>query len=216
MAIVPANCMHCSYIARLHAEGISTGFLPRLGIKFLTQLYSAMVASEYGVLLVSVDENREANGFVSGSRSVKSFYLDFLFSVYGFKSAIEIGNLLFKRKGSDTHYGLVPMRSLLTKSKETLLYPFKGVVDPLPKAELISIVVAEEERNRGVAKDLFEGLKAEFLRQGIGQFKVYVSVENKRACDFYEKVGGRFTRQIEVHKGEVSNVYIFNTDSKRI
>jgi len=88
--------------------------------------------------------------------------------------------------------------------------------DSLPKAELISIVVDEEKRSRGIAKDLLEALNHEFLLQGIKQFKVYVGVENKRACRFYEKLGGRFTKKIEVHQGQLSNVYVFNADSKRI
>jgi ribosomal protein S18 acetylase RimI-like enzyme len=211
MAIIRADRPHCPSIARLHLAGISAGFLPRLGIRFLTQLYSAMVVSKYGVLLVSVDEKGDPDGFVSGSILLKSLYLDFLFSTYGFRSAIEVGSSLFKREKKNRRHDQDSIRLLLTKCIGTLLYPFKRTADSLPKAELISIVVDEKRRSGGIAKDLLAALEREFFRQGISQFKVYAGAENKRACSFYEKLGGKFMKQIEVHKGEISNLYVFNT-----
>ena len=48
--------------------------------------------------------------------------------------------------------------------------------------------------------------------QGIKRLKVAVSGDNKRACRLYEKAGGTLLRQIEVHRGENSNVYVFDTN----
>ena len=78
-------------------------------------------------------------------------------------------------------------------------------------AELLSIVVKKEKWGSGMAKKLLEGLKEKFFVQGLKQFKVVVGVENIRACRFYENSGGKLVKRIEVHRGEMSNVYVFET-----
>jgi len=50
-----------------------------------------------------------------------------------------------------------------------------------------------------------------FSGPGVNRFKVAGGAENKRACRFYEKNGGILANQIEVHRGEQSNVYLFES-----
>jgi len=78
-----------------------------------------------------------------------------------------------------------------------------------PKAELLSIVVKKEKWASRIAKGFLKELNKQFLIMEVNRFKVVVSAENKGACRFYEKNGGRLIGHIEVHKGEKSNVYVF-------
>lgn len=83
----------------------------------------------------------------------------------------------------------------------------------LPSAELLSIVIAEEGRGKGLAKQLIEkGLK-ECTNRGIDKIKVLVGADNKPANELYQKCGFELVGQIENH-GVLSNIYVVET-SKR-
>ena len=79
----------------------------------------------------------------------------------------------------------------------------------MPKAELLSIVVNETYRGKGISQKLFARLVEEFKKRGSEQFKVTVGSNVKPACRFYEKMGGILHAEIEVHKGEKSRVYVW-------
>src|SRR5688500_7492093 len=70
-------------VARLHAHGITEGFLTSLGERFLTYLYSAMAGSPNATLFVSRDEQGTVVGFVAGATSPGAFYREF-FRRHGF------------------------------------------------------------------------------------------------------------------------------------
>ena len=97
---------------------------------------------------------------------------------------------------------------IFKKIFETLLYPVKKDSD-LPKAELLSIVVDETYRGKGISQRLFNKLTEEFKKDGIEKFKVVVGSNLLPACRFYEKMGGILHLEIEVHKGEKSRVYVW-------
>lgn len=79
----------------------------------------------------------------------------------------------------------------------------------MPEAELLSIVVDEAYRGKGISPRLFNKLIEEFKKVGIEKFKVVVGSNLLPACRFYEKMGGVFHSEIEVHKGERSRVYVW-------
>lgn len=79
----------------------------------------------------------------------------------------------------------------------------------MPKAELLSIVVEEAYRGEGISQRLFNKLVEEFEKYDIDRFKVVVGSNLLPACKFYEKMGGIFHSEIEVHKGEKSRVYVW-------
>ena len=210
MSIVFARKEHCAAIAQLHMDGIKTGFLPNLGHDFLTRLYKAMVDSRYGLLLVALDEWSQIQGFVSASKSTRKFCLSFMLCPFGIKSAF---SLLAKRskKPRQTPAGANGFSNFLEKCGETLSYPFRNTDCILPEAELLSIVVKKENRGGGIGGELIAVLKKRFSYQGIKKFRVVVGSDNKGACRFYERYGGKLIKEVEVHKGEISNLYTFQT-----
>ena len=148
---------------------------------------------------------------MSASKSTRRFYIDFLLSLYSLKSAAGIFRSLLNKNTTGIPVKAYSKSSLFVKCLESLCYPFRKKEDSLPRAELLSIVVKKEKWGSGIAKELLERLKEEFSIQGLNQFKVVVGVENIRACRFYENAGSKLVKQIEVHRGETSNVYLFET-----
>ena len=77
----------------------------------------------------------------------------------------------------------------------------------LPKAELLSIVVAHDEAGKGLATALIHKALAECARRGIGKVKVLVAADNKPANKLYLKCGFKFIGQLDNH-GVRSNIYV--------
>jgi len=200
--IVPANPEQVMAVAWLHLEAIPTAFLSSLGTGVLSYLYRGMSESLHATLLVAVDSKQQVVGFVSGTDSVQSFYMDFIRSRFAWR----VGWSLLISAGRYSPF-------LVSRIFETLRYPFRKKVTPtdLPTAELLSIAITEEWRGTSVATQLMEALKNDFKQRGVQQFKVVVGKDNLRACRYYEKMGGKLAAEIEVHQGEPSCVYVFST-----
>lgn len=96
----------------------------------------------------------------------------------------------------------------MKKILETLPYPSKKEGD-LPYAKLLSIVVDERYRGRGVSGELFNALVNEFASQSVNRFKVIVGADLTPACRFYEYAGCVLHSEIEVHAGMKSRVYVW-------
>ncbi len=182
-------------VAEIHRDSIKTGFLSSLGVPFLTELYKNMARSPNAFVLVYRTPEGNIEGFVSASTNVKGFYRDFVL-----KNFLKVTILLLPRV-----FNLKTLKKIL----ETLMYPVSE--GDLPEAELLSIAVTEKMRGKGAAKRLFNAFVEEMRRRGIKTFKVTVSENNLRANRFYEKVGFVFHTYIEVHRGERSKVWIYNT-----
>jgi len=181
-------------VAKLHQTYMERGFLSTLGSTFLARLYAAMLASEHAFCIVARDGAQVA-GFVSGTKHVAGFYKEFIL-----RDFFSVGLILLPKIIS-----LPTMKKML----ETLVYPSKEKGD-LPDAELLSIVIDKRYRGQGVSVELFNALVDEFASQSVNRFKVVVGANLTAANRFYEKAGGEVVKQIEVHKGEMSNIYLFD------
>lgn len=197
MKIEKLNKCQVRKVATLHKSYIHSSFLSSLGNSFLELLYGSMINSDSAFCLVAV-ENEKPIGFVAGVTKLNSFHKEFInkkFLLAGCIIAVKV---------------IRP--SLFKKTLETLTYPKKRDIN-LPEAELISIVVEEKFQEQGVAKLLFQALVEEFKKKGIEEFKIVVGSQLGKAKLFYEKMGGIFLKQIEVHKGEKSEVYIWKINT---
>lgn len=175
-------------IAALHREGISTGFLPRLGPGFLGQLYEAMLEEPGSIVLVAADRYGPV-AFVAGVPDVGSFYSRF-FRQRGVRAAWSAGARLLRP-------------SMVKRAVETATY--EGKDDDIP-AELLSTAVSPPYRGRGIAGQLSRRLLDDLAAAGIKSVKVVVAEENQAARRLYESVGFRDHDRIEVHEGEPSIV----------
>lgn len=185
-------------IAKLHIEGISTGFISSLGIDFVTALYDAIAQSKSSFGFVAGRENR-IFGFIVFTVNLNALY----------KSAI-------LKKGAIFTLMLVwRMFSYKTIKRvfETLFYPARIKKINLPSAELLSIVITQEQRKKGLATELVRKGLVECARRGIEKVKVLVAADNKPANKLYLKCGFELVGQIENH-GVLSNIYVAETGKK--
>lgn len=182
-------------IARLHMEGINQGFLPQLGLGFMTLLYEAIDRSPDAVLLVEQQGDRVL-GFVSGAASMKPIYKQLL------RKNIHLIAVL-------TPSLVRPAR--LKRIFEILRYSRSGHhqdVPALPTFELLSIVVSPEARGTGCADKLYKKLIQYCEARDIEAFKIIVGDALVPAHKFYQRMGAIAAARIEVHKGEGSVVYV--------
>jgi|DewCreStandDraft_4_1066084.scaffolds.fasta_scaffold32623_3 ribosomal protein S18 acetylase RimI-like enzyme len=183
---------HAESVARLHQEGIPTGFLSSLGVAFLTDLYRSISQSPEGFGFV-VCENQTVVGFVAFTTNLRRLYKTVLWG-HGIKL---IGRLLPRLFSVKT----------IKKIIQNLVYPGKTQKLNLPQAELLSIAVSHSCRGKGLAGHLIHSGFEECRRRGISQVKVLVAQANQTANRLYQKNGFTLITQIDSH-GCISNIYV--------
>ncbi|HYU58047.1 MAG TPA: GNAT family N-acetyltransferase [Actinomycetota bacterium] len=177
-------------MARLHARGIHEGFLATLGEPFLTLLYEAMASSDRAVLLVARTGTGAVAGFVAGAAHPGAFYREFLL-----------------RRGVRAAARLAPRAvrpQVARRIWETLRHlGAEGGGGP----ELLSIAVGDRGRRSGTGTALARGLEDALGAGGASRLVVVVAERNAPARAFYERLGFRPARTLEVHRGERSIRY---------
>ena len=180
-------------IASLHCDHINQGFFATLGVPFLTLLYEAIDKDSESVLLVErVD--RSVVGFVTGTRGLGRIYKQLLLKplrlIYSLKSCLLSPSKMYK------------IIEVLLISKGS------NISADLPKQELLSIVVNPTYQGGGHAKNLFKALCVHFREEGVSSFSIVVGSNLDRAHAFYTKMGSIPVKEIQVHKGADSVVYV--------
>ena len=180
-------------VASLHCDNINQGFLATLGVPFLTLLYEAIDKDSESVLLVERVDLRVV-GFVTGTHGLRRIYKQLLLKPF---------RLIFSLKSC------ILSPSKMYKILEVLLIS-KGsnISADLPREELLSIVVNPAYQGGGHAENLFKALCSHFREEGVSSFSIVVGVNLDRAHAFYTKMGSIPVKQIQVHKGADSVVYV--------
>jgi ribosomal protein S18 acetylase RimI-like enzyme len=180
------------FCARLHREGIATGFLSSLGRGFLTVLYRSLIADDAGVVLIAEDVSGPV-GFVTGITDTSGFYRRFV-----------------KRYGMEAGIRAIPSLvrpSAIRKLIETARYGGEDEVELA--AELLSMAVVSARRGRGIAGRLQSELLQRLTDLGVGAVKVVVGSANAPAIAAYRKAGFDPAGTTEVHEGETSEVLVW-------
>ena len=180
-------------IAHLHEQNIESGFLSSLGGQFLKMVYFSI--QEKGVL-IGLRRDKVIIGFISGVENLSAVYAEFVRKNF-LKAIFYILPKVFSFKITKKLFDLV-------------VYPFKKKTDKmkLPNAELLSIVVGAGYRGAGLADLLYKELVKDFKSQNIKDFKIIVGGNLIAAQKFYEKMGAIKSKNINIHKGENSWVYL--------
>jgi ribosomal protein S18 acetylase RimI-like enzyme len=178
-------------LARLHRASMPTAFLPALGDSFLRELYRA-IATEPGGFAFVAEDGPHVIGFVAGASSVREFYGRFC-RQHGLRAGIAAAPRLLRP-------------SVLRRFREIVSYPARS--GDLPDAELLSIAVDDRSRKKGLGRRLVRAVVDELGRRGAEEVKVVVDASNVAANRLYEAVGFRHAREIDVHDGVVSNVWV--------
>ncbi len=180
-------------VAALHCHGIPDGFLSKLGARFCTQLYRGIASAPRSGVWVAKDESDRVLGYVSGTADVGRCYRSVL---------VRRGLMLAVCALPATKHGRT-WRSI----GETLRYPWRRFASgagarPVSrtKAELLSIVVGDQGRGRGIASRLVRHLEHELVRWDCeATYWVVTMATDPRSNAFYVKVGFRAVRDFEHH-----------------
>ncbi len=192
-------------VAALHGVAIDEGFLSTLGDRFLARLYSRIVASPHGFLLVA--DSHEATeggprvaGFVAGSAAVGRLYREFLWRD-GLSAAMSSAPRLVRslpRVVETLRYGATdsPARDEMDAGSRTTA----------TETELLALAVDDSERQRGIGKALVEAFMTTARAGGSASARVVVGSTNDRAIALYSRAGFSDSERLELHAGTESLV----------
>ena len=167
-------------LARLHTDGISTGFLPSLGPRFMRRLYRALIGYEQAVVLVADDGNGPV-GFVAGVLDTGAFYKHFI-----------------------RHHGLAAGWAALPRALRPLV--MKRVWESLRYEGADHAALVAVARGRGLGTRLGKQFLTELAQKGASEVTVVVGSDNAQAIAAYLKMGFVPSGTMEVHAGEESAV----------
>lgn len=181
-------------IALLHKECIPTGFLSSLDTKYLSLMYKIIIEERFCFV---AEQDNKIIGFISGTIDSKALYKKIMS-----KNLLKLMPLFIKKIFSYT---------FIKKSISSFLIPFKtgkgekNKEEVLP--ELLSIVISKDIQSKGIGTKLLFELESELKQKGFKKYKVIAGDNLVSANKFYLKNGFILSEQIELHKGQVSNIY---------
>jgi glycosyltransferase involved in cell wall biosynthesis/ribosomal protein S18 acetylase RimI-like enzyme len=187
-------------LADLHRELLPTAFLPSLGDGVLRALYRALRRDERSVVLVA-EEHGSIVGFAAATASVRRFYRRFV-RRHGARAAVLAAPRLIRPP-------------VLRRALETFAYQRRTPPD-LPDAELLSIAVDPRSRARGVGAALARAVLEDVARLGGDRVRVVVDAGNAAGNRLYASLGFAKRRQLAVHDGTPSNVWVIEWPSSSL
>lgn len=188
-----AGLSDCLSVAKMHRVYLDKSFLGTLGERFLNLLYKSLIKWRSGYFVIA-ENNGRVVGFVAGVANINEFY-KYFFKTYFIKASFILLPKVFNL-------------NIILKILETLRHSRGSANISLPEAELLSIAVKKNHQGKGVSKRLFERLVNDFYRVGINEFKIIVGSNLTQAIKFYRKMKCKNVGEIEVHKGERSELYV--------
>lgn len=190
--VVAMTKKHGAQAAELHHSTIRTGFLTSLGPMFLRQLYAGISScpSGFGFVWRRADDG-SIRGFVACAEDTARLYRQVLLR-RGLLMAVPL-----------VRFAVRP--SVIRRACQTLRYP-ADVGPHLPRAEILSIAVAEDARGTGIGRALLEGALGEFARRGIRRVRVAVWDRNESAIRLYRACGFALAAT-RLHHGRNMNIY---------
>jgi len=179
-------------IAKLHKEFIPTGFLSQQSLNFLNVLYLFLIRHE---IVYVIKEDDKVVGFIAATLHTEGLFKSFLKNNIGLLMKFSLSNLF--------------SLTFFKKAVETLMAPQKIAIDNLDNTvpELLSIVVDKYYAGRGYGKKMLVCLEEEFKTSHENVYKVIVGA-NLEANSFYRNNGFNKEKEIELHKGDLSYVYM--------
>ena len=178
-------------VASLHIASITSGFLPTLGLKFLSLMYRCIDEAASTILITKYNDDQLV-GFVTGSVGMSSLYR--LMLSHPFVLVFTLFPVVFRIKKVKKIF------SILSHSSGSVRASY-------PAPELLTICVNSSFRRQGIADALYVKLCNEFMSKSVNEFVIVVgkALDAKR---FYLKQGATVVGQLQVHAGADSNVFI--------
>ena len=182
-------------VALLHKEGIPSGFLSSLKTDLLAKMYCIII--EDGSCFVYVQDDL-VRGFITCSCDSKALYKKIVR-----KNVLSLIPLFIKKIFS---------LSFIKRSLESFLIPFKTGKGERESEEimpeLLSIVISKDIQAKGIGSELLAALEYELKAKNVKRYKVIAGDNLVSANKFYLKNGFAVKEKLELHKGQISNIYV--------
>jgi ribosomal protein S18 acetylase RimI-like enzyme len=163
-------------VASLHKRAFTSFFLTRLGLKFLTQFYKALIVRDDTICMGYFDERKELVGFYVANYNHKGFYKDLCKEHY------------IKFLASSFHIFVLKPSLLIRLVKSFTSSP--SLVDVTGYPYLLSICVDPSLQNKGLGKTMMHDLLSIIQAKGHkGLYLTTDALENEFANAFYVKSG---------------------------
>lgn len=177
--------------ASLHIASIPSGFLPTLGLNFLSLMYRCIDESVSATLITKYRDDHLI-GFVTGSDGTSSLYRPMLSHPFALVFAL---------------FPVVFSIQKVRKIFSILRHSSGSVRAGYPAPELLTICVNSSFRRQGIADELYVKLCHDFKSKSVNEFVIVVG-KALDANQFYIKQGASVVGQLQVHAGTDSNVFI--------
>lgn len=196
MNIRPALKSDFKYIAQLHADSIKDGFLSKLGISFLKELYWT-INKQHGSCVLVYQTDNKIYGFIAGTSDIGKLYKGVLL-VNWYRFIIPLIRLVINPKS-------------LIMIMETVFYGFRKEKSENNAAqlssELLSISVHNSHRGKGIGKKLVSELEQFLKDHNVSIYKVVTSAEDLKSNGFYRSCNFTLNRKF-IHHGNKMNEYV--------
>lgn len=178
-------------IATIHQRELNLGFLSTFNSKALELIYKFIIESE--IVFVAEIEN-DIVGFVAGTVKTSGIFKAFIL-----KHGVQFILFMLPR-----FFSLIFIRKVI----ETLSAPSNSSDSSEELPELLTIAVSSKIQAKGVGAGLLSCLEKSFCDKSVKSYKVIAGDILESANKFYIKNGFALSKQVELHKGIVSNVYV--------
>jgi len=186
--------------AKIHSKEIPEGFLPTLGVNFLSSLYEAFSKSKHSFLLLAIKDSRVV-GFIAVSLHTKLFFKQYLWT-QSYKNFYKIPISVFGKV-------------FIKKIVEVLRYPFEENIkehDFVSNSEVFNFCVDVSVQGQGIGKLLFSKAVDQLDNSKVRVLKIVTGQKQIGAQKFYYRSGAILSHKIIVHKGEESMVFKYKVN----
>ena len=177
--------------ASLHIASMPTGFLPTLGLNFLSLMYRCIDEAASTILITKYKDDQLV-GFVTGSVGKENLYR--LMLSHPFLLVFSLLPVVFSVKK-------------VRKIVSILSHTSGSVRASYPASELLTICVNSSFRRQGIADELYFKLCNDFKSKSVNEFVIVVG-KALDANQFYINQGASIVGELQVHAGADSNVFI--------
>jgi hypothetical protein len=177
--------------ASLHIASMPTGFLPTLGLNFLSLMYRCIDEAASTILITKYKDDQLV-GFVTGSVGKENLYR--LMLSHPFLLVFSLLPVVFSVKK-------------VRKIVSILSHTSGSVRASYPASELLTICVNSSFRRQGIADELYFKLCNDFKSKSVNEFVIIVG-KALDANQFYINQGAGIVAELQVHAGADSNVFI--------
>jgi ribosomal protein S18 acetylase RimI-like enzyme len=199
--MISADYDHIADIINVHMLSFEKSLLTKLGSAFLKIYYRTILEFNNGILLISLDENKLINGFVSGFMYPRDFYS--LLNSYRFKLALASIPALIK------HPSIIKVvfgNALSMKDNND----FKKQLSS-KACELSSIAVHPKDQGKGLGKKILKKFETEAKLLGADQIYLYTdSFNNDKVNQFYKANGYELIRVFNAPGNRQRNKYLLD------